>query len=55
MRQFQMQTVSEAALLVGRTWKIINFNCKEISDRLELSQPAFTIPSQLGKRASTLP
>ena len=37
----------KAACLVGQSWTI--------SDRMELSQPAFTIPCQLGKHASPLP
>ena len=33
---------------------MMNFICKENSDRTEPSQPVFAIPSQLGKHASTL-
>ena len=31
--------------------EILNLICTKISDRMELSQPAFTIPSQLGQHA----
>ena len=34
--------------------KMINFICKKNSHRMKPSQPAFIIPSQLGKRAGPL-
>ena len=34
--------------------KVINFTCKKNSHRMKSSQPAFIIPSQLGKRAGPL-
>ena len=39
----------------GTSFKNYEINLKKISDRLELSQPAFTIPSQPGKDACPLP
>ena len=44
-----------ASCLVGQLWKMINFNCKKISDRMEPSQPTFTISSQLSNYAGPLP
>ena len=35
--------------------KMIKFICKKISDWMEPSQPAFTIPSQLGRLDRPLP
>ena len=47
--------VSGTACLVGQPGKIINFICMKISDHMEPSQAAFTIPSQLSKQAGPLP
>ena len=44
----------KAVCLVRQSWKMINLICKNISDRMELSQPAFTTYKQLSKCASTL-
>ena len=40
---------------VELTLKIMKLICKTISDRMGLSQPAFTIPSQSGKHGCPLP
>ena len=45
----------KAACLVGQPCKILNFVCKKFYDLMEPKQPAFTIPSQVGKGAGTLP
>ena len=45
----------KAACLVAQPLKVINFIFKNISDRMELSQPVATIPSQFDKCASPLP
>ena len=39
----------------GTALKNDKFHFQKISDHMEQSQPAFTIPSQLGKHASPLP
>ena len=45
----------KTACLIGQRRKMIKFICKKISDWMELSQPAFTIPSQLGRLDRPLP
>ena len=45
----------KVACLVGQPWKMINFICNKISDCMKRNQPAFIIPSQLGKHATLLP
>ena len=45
----------KAACLVGQPCKLLNFVCKKVSDLMERKQSAFTIPSQVGKCAGTLP
>ena len=51
----QNYTGKKAAYLVGQPCKILNFVCKKSYDLMEPKQPAFTIPSQVGKGAGTLP
>ena len=49
------QAAQVKSLPGGTALKMINFIYKKISDRMQQSQPAFTIPSQLGKHACPLP
>ena len=39
----------------GTTWKKVKFIREKISDHMDTSQPAFTIPSQSSKWAGPLP
>ena len=51
----QAALCKKTACLMGKPRKMINVICKKISDWMEPSQPAFTIPSQLDRLASPLP
>ena len=48
----QAALCKKTACLMGKPRKMINVICKKISDWMEPSQPAFTIPSQHGRLAS---